>query len=104
MRLVLLIAIAIPLAAVVTAAMAQSQFESSKMSSGVVLEGAGVQSSKLSSGIVLQNTSLQSSKMSIGIVLESTAALQSSKFSTGIVLQTISGGGGVVPRAPLTHW
>jgi hypothetical protein len=52
-----------------------------------VLQGSGVQSSKLSPGVVLQGASLRSSKISIGIVVVS-----------------VPGGGGVVVRAPLTHW
>jgi len=64
---------------------ASQQFESSKLSPGVVTRGAGFQSSKLSGGIIAQNGGLQSSKLSVGIVVTTTF-------------------GGNVVRAPLTHW
>lgn len=90
------------LALAVSAAHAQSNFESSKLSAGVVTEGAAFQSSKMSSGIITQNSGFQSSKLSSGVVMQNTA-FQSSKLSVGIVVQVLSGGSSV-PRAPLTHW
>jgi hypothetical protein len=120
MSLRMLIALAIPLSSVITAASAQSQFESSKVTAGVITQGSGLQSSKMSigivlssgpsnfesskmsPGIVLQGASFDSSKMSPSIVLQGTS-FQSSKMSVGIVLNTRTGGG-VVQRAPLTHW
>ena len=86
----------------VTRAYSQSNFESSKLSTGVVTEGDAFQSSKISPGIIIQNSGFQSSKLSPGIVMQNTA-FQSSKLSVGIVVQVLSGSG-VVPRAPLTHW
>jgi hypothetical protein len=86
MKAHLLIATAVLLPLLTPTAFAQSQFESSKLSPGVVTQGAGLQSSKLSSGVVTQG-----------------AGLQSSKISVGVVLQTVVIGGGVI-RAPLTHW
>jgi hypothetical protein len=82
-------------------AFAQSTFESSKMSPGVVVQGTGLESTKLSPGIVIQNLGMESSKLSPGIVLQKTS-FQSSKLSVGIVVQNLNRG--VVPRAPLTHW
>ena len=76
-------------------------FESSKLSPGIVVQGAGFQSSKLSSGIVTQGLALQGSKLSSGIVVQG-LTFQSSKLSVGIVVQKGPSGG--VQRAPLTHW
>ncbi|MGT2501249.1 hypothetical protein ACVOMS_11240 [Bradyrhizobium guangxiense] len=89
-------------ATIMNTASAQSNFESSKLSPGVVTEGAGFQSPKMSSGIVMQNSGFQSSKISSGVVMENTA-FQSSKLSVGIVVEVLSGSGSI-PRAPLTHW
>ena len=86
----------------ISAAVAQSDFESSKLSSGTVVQGAAMQSSKLTSGVVLQNATMQSSKLSSGVVLQN-AAFSSPKLSVGIVVQ-VRPMGGVVPRAPLVHW
>jgi hypothetical protein len=88
--------------AVATTAQSQSNFESSKLSSGIVTAGVGFQSSKVSPGVVVQGSGFQSSKLSPGIVTQNTA-FQSSKLSVGIVVQVLSSSG-VVPRAPLTHW
>ena len=99
-----LVIAAIILPSLAATAAAQSQFESSKLSPGVVVEGSGLESSKLSSGIVMDNLSLQSPKLSVGIVVQSLAAFKSSKLSVGIVVESVSGSGGVVLRAPLTHW
>lgn len=81
----------------------QSNFESSKLSPGVVVQGSGLESSKLSSGVVVQGNSLESSKFSAGIVVNG-LAFQSPKVSIGIVVNTVAQAGGVIPRAPLTHW
>lgn len=94
--------VAMLVVAVVSAASAQSNFESSKLSPGVVTQGVGFQSSKMSTGIVTQYSGLQSSKLSPGIVMQNTA-FQSPKLSVGIVVQVLSGNTSV-PRAPLTHW
>lgn len=85
-----------------TAAQAQSNFESSKLSSGVVTQGSGFESPKASSGVVVQGGAFQSPKLSSGIVFQSTA-FESPKLSVGIVVQ-IMPGGGIVPRAPLVHF
>lgn len=94
--------LAMLVAAIATTALAQSNFESSKLSPGVVTEGTGFQSSKMSPGIVTQNSGFQSSKISPGVVMENTA-FQSPKLSVGIVVEALSSRGSV-PRAPLTHW
>jgi hypothetical protein len=73
-------------ASAVDVASAQTQFESSKLAPGVVVQGSAVESSKLAPGVVVRGASLQSSKMSIGIVVI-----------------TAPGGIGVI-RTPLTHW
>lgn len=93
----------IALSLLAPAALAQSQFESSKMSPGIVVEGSALKSSKISPGVVLENKALQSSKMSAGVVMEN-IALKSSKMSVGIVLQVLPSAGSAIPRAPLTHW
>ncbi len=85
-----------------TAALAQSNFESSKLSSGVVTQGVGFDSPKASSGVVVQGGAFQSPKLSSGVVFQSTA-FESSKLSVGIVVQVMPGGG-IVPRAPLVHF
>lgn len=85
-----------------TAAQAQSNFESSKLSSGVVTQGTGFQSPKASPGIVVQGGAFQSPKLSSGAVLQNTA-FESPKLSVGVVVQILPGGG-IVPRAPLVHW
>lgn len=97
-----LIAATMLVPAVATTAFAQSTFESSKLSPGVVTERTGFQSSKISSGIVVESTTFESSKIDSGIVMENTA-FQSPKLSVGIVVEVLSGSGSV-PRAPLTHW
>jgi hypothetical protein len=94
---------AVLLVSVVDVVSAQTQFESSKLSPGAVVQGSGSESSKLSPGIVLQGSGAQSSKLSPGVVLQG-ASLQASKMSIGVVVQSVPGGGGVVVRAPLTHW
>jgi hypothetical protein len=86
-----------------TVAFAAPQFESSKLSPGIVVQGSGLESSKLSSGIVLQGAGMESPKLSAGLVLES-LGFQSSKVSAGVVVETATGTGGIVSRAPLTHW
>lgn len=83
-------------------AFAATNFESSKLSPGVVVQGSALQSPKLSSGVVVQSNALESSKLSSGVVVQ-TGAFQSSKLSVGIVVITLQGTG-VVPRAPLVHW
>jgi hypothetical protein len=102
MRGNLLIVAAILLPLVTSAAHAGSDFESSKLSPGVVLQGAALQSSKLSTGVVLQGAGLKSSRLSSGVVLQN-SSFQSSKISIGIILEAAKSGG-VIPRAPLTHW
>jgi hypothetical protein len=82
-----LISGAILLLSMTTTAFAGSDFESSKLAPGIVVQGSALQSSKLSSGIVVQHSGFQSSKISVGIVL-----------------LAVPGGGGVISRAPLTHW
>jgi hypothetical protein len=91
------------LLSVATLACADSLFENSKLSPGVVVQGTGFQSPKLSPGVVVQGTGFQLPKLSPGVVVQGDG-LQSSKISVGIVLEEVAGGGGVVPRAPLTHW
>ncbi|MFD1985441.1 hypothetical protein ACFSOZ_23295 [Mesorhizobium newzealandense] len=91
------------LCATTTAAFAGSDFESSKLSPAVVMEGEGLQSSKVLPGIVTEGSGLQSSKLSPGVVLEN-SGLQSPKLSIGVVVEALQGGGGIVSRAPLTHW
>jgi hypothetical protein len=103
----LVIAAAILLPAATIAASAQSQFESSKLAPGVVLQGDAVQSPKLAPGVVLQGSALESPKLTPGIVLQGTS-FWSSKISVGIVVNAGgsggSGGNGIITRAPLTHW
>lgn len=70
----------------ISTAIAQSNFESSKLSSGAVVQGIAVQSPKLSPGAVVQNAGLQSSKLSVGVVVQ--------------VLPV----SGIITRAPLVHW
>jgi hypothetical protein len=77
-------------------------FESSKLTSGVVVQGTAFESSKMAPGVVVQGTAFESSKMAPGVVVQTTG-FQSSKISVGIVLIAVKNGG-VVPRAPLTHW
>ena len=79
-------------------------FESSKLSPGAVVEGSGLQSPKFSPGVVIEGSGLQSSKLSAGIVVVNVGAFKSSKLSAGVVVETLNSSGGVVPRAPLTHW
>jgi hypothetical protein len=98
----ILIAATMLVPAIATTAFSQSNFESSKLSPGVVTQGTGFQSSKVSPGIVMQNTGFQSSKISSGVVLQNTT-FQSSKLSVGVVVEVLSGSGSV-PRGPLTHW
>lgn len=81
-----------------------SGMQSPKLSPGVVTEGSGLQSPKLSPGVIIEGNGLQSSKLSVGIVVANTAAFESAKLSVGVVVETLSSSGGVVPRAPLTHW
>lgn len=83
-------------------AFAQSQFQSSKTSPGIVVQGDSLSASKISPGIVLQGSSFNASKLSPGVVLQSTS-FQSSKMSVGVVVQTVSNSG-IIVRAPLTHW
>jgi hypothetical protein len=87
MKYRLLTAALILLPSAATTAFAASNFESSKFSSGVVVQGTGFQSSKLSTGVVVQGVAFQSAKISVGIVLQSVPAV-----------------GGIIPRTPLTHW
>lgn len=61
-----------------------------------------MQSPKLSTGIVIEGAGLLSPKLSTGIVVEG-AGLLSPKISVGIVLQQSNAGDAVI-RAPLTHW
>lgn len=68
-------------------AFATTNFESSKLTSGVVVQNKGMESSKLSAGVVTSNTGLESSKLSVGIVVMTRPPV-----------------GGAVQRAPLTHW
>lgn len=85
-------------------AFAASNFESPKLSSGMIIQGGSFQSPALRPGVVVQGSSLQSPKLSPGIVV-GIAGLESVKLSVGIVVQVVPGGGvGAVPRAPLTHW
>lgn len=84
-------------------ALAQSQFESSKLAPGVVVRSSAFDSSKLAPGVVVQGMGFQSSKLAPGVVLRG-SSFQSSKLSVGVVVSTISGAGGIVPRGPLTHW
>lgn len=90
------------LVSLTTLASAQSQFESSKLSPGVVVQGGALQSPKLSPGIVVQGGALQSPKLLPGIVVQN-AAFQSAKLSVGIVVETVPYRGFVV-HEPLTHW
>jgi uncharacterized protein YjbI with pentapeptide repeats len=85
-----------------SAALAQSQFESSKLSPGVVTQGADLQSSKLSSGVVVQGGDFRSSKLSSGVVVQG-GDFRSSKLSVGVVFNILVVGGNVI-HAPLTHW
>jgi ADP-glucose pyrophosphorylase len=89
-------------ASAVDVASAQTQFESSKLAPGVVVQGNGLESSKLAPGVVLQGSAVESSKLAPGVVVRG-ASLQSSKMSIGIVVITAPGGIGVI-RTPLTHW
>ncbi len=102
MRAIDLVVAAVLLASAIDVASAQTQFESSKLSPGAVLQGNGVESSKLAPGVVLQGNGVQSSKLLPGVVLQG-ASLQSSKMSIGVVVIPAPGGIGVV-RTPLTHW
>lgn len=80
-----------------------ADFESSKLSSGVIVEGAALKGSKLSTGVVVQGSAAKVSKMSIGIVVEG-VSFKASKLSVGLVVESTGSGGGVVMRSPLTHW
>lgn len=79
-------------------------FDSSKLSPGVVVQTNAFQSPKISAGVVVQRNAFQASKLSVGIVVADINALKSTKLSAGVVVQSVSGGGGAIPRAPLTHW
>ena len=100
-QLLFLWALAAALAALV--APAGATFESSKMLPGIGLEGTAFKSPKVSAGIVTQGTAFKSPKLSTGVVVQGTA-FKAPKISVGIVVQSFSGGGGVIQRAPLTHW
>jgi hypothetical protein len=102
MRLRHLVVAALGLLLLPGTSFAASDFESSKMTSGIVTEGTGFQSSKLSPGVVVEDGGFQSSKLSPGVVVEN-GALQSSKLSVGIVVQLVPVGG-LVQHSPLTHW
>lgn len=90
------------LAATIQSANAQSQIESSKLKAGGVLQGGAAEASKLNATGVLQNTTVQNSKLNATSVFQ-TAAVRSSKLVGYAVLQ-MRVNGGVVLRAPLTHW
>lgn len=102
-RLLLVMAAVVP---VLASGSAQADFQSSKMSSGIVVEGSALRLPKLSTGIVVEGMAFRAAKMSVGVVMENAAppAFKSSKVSVGIVVLSIQGGGGVITRAPLTHW
>jgi hypothetical protein len=85
-----------------TFAFADANFESPKLSPGVVTQGSSLQSSKLVPSIIVGGAGLQSSKFSSGVVT-SIHGLQSSRLSVGIIVEVLPGGG-IVTRAPLTHW
>ena len=85
-----------------TFAHAGSDFESSKLAPGEVMQGAALQSTKLAPAVVTQGAALQSPKLAPAVITQG-AGLQSSKLSVGLVLVVVAGSG-VVPRAPLTHW
>ena len=77
-------------------------FQSPKLSPGIVMQAGALKSSVLSPAVVTQGSGLQSPKLLPGVVV-SISGLQSPKISTGIVVEVLPGGGSVL-RAPLTHW
>lgn len=99
----LVVAVAIASTVLGNFALADSNFESPKLSAAAVVEGRSFQSPKLSPALVIQGAGLQSGKLTSGIVLNN-ASFQSTKLSVGVVVEVLSGGGGTVVRAPLTHW
>ena len=78
-----------------------SDFQSSKVTAGVIVSGSAFESAKVSSGIVVENGAFSSSKLSSGVVVAG-SAFQSAKVSVGIVVQSVPSTGFVV-RAPFTH-
>ncbi len=68
------------------AAMAQ-QFEATKVSPGVILQGGSFDASKVSPGVILQGGSFDASKVSPGVIIQY-KGLWATKVSVGVVLQT----------------
>jgi hypothetical protein len=85
-----------------TPAAAAGQFESPKTTPAVVVQGNGFSASKTVSGVVVQGNALDASKLATGAVVQG-AGFEATKMSIGIVVQSVASGG-IVIRAPLTHW